>query len=405
MKSLTHPLFQFIAAHSNDSPSSLRLKYHGKTADGFSYTEAIDQIEARRKSGKKLESLTSCPLFLFPAVICAEQATASIVANFHSSLIPDSCTLLDITCGLGSDTFAFAEKAASVTAIERNSRYSEILKHNISVLEINNVTAVNADSLEWIRINDQFFDVIFADPHRRDEENRREYRLSDCMPDMTKLSPWLIRKCGFLLIKASPMLDIQEAGKEIEGTEEIFVVSLHGECKEILIKARAGASLNRITAVCLNDKESSLFSAIPQDLSQTGPLIEHDKKINEGWIYEPNPSLMKLKCWKLLCSRFESLRQLHPNTNLFFSPQLLKEFPGRIFRITDIYSSGDLKRLKGQSLNVVSRNYPEKADALHRRLRLKSGNTGFLIATTQKTGTTEETRILLRCEKEQFKKS
>ena len=400
MRSYSSKMFRFIEEHLMDSPSMLRLRFHGKTADDFSYEEAIDQIEARRKSNGKLEALTSHPLFIFPAVICAEQASASAVAEFHASLIPDEASLLDITCGLGSDTFAFARKAANVTAVEREPHYFETLLHNISVLGLTNITPVNADSAWWINVNRQYFDVIFADPHRRGEGNRRQYKFTDCAPDMTQLTPLLLERCRMLLVKASPMLDIMEAAREIVGTEEVYVVSYNGECKEVLIKARKGATISRATAVNLSNSSISVFSTNIEDVSKCGILLKADQSLESGWIYEPNPSLMKLKPWDSLCRRFEGLRQLHPNTNLFFCEQLIKDFPGRIFRITGTLFSGDMKRLKGMPFNVISRNYPEKAEELHCRLRLKSGDKEFLIATTRQNGPSRDSRIILRCTKE-----
>lgn len=59
MTSYTEDFFDFLNANKTSDPNALRLKFYGKQANGIDYAQAIDQIEARRKSGTKLSALTA----------------------------------------------------------------------------------------------------------------------------------------------------------------------------------------------------------------------------------------------------------------------------------------------------------------------------------------------------------
>lgn len=378
--------FRFIEDNIHSRPDRLRLTCHGKQADGFSYAEAIDQIEARRKSASRLSALTSNPRFIFPATICAEQATASSIARFHASLITPGQTLLDLTAGLGSDSFAFAAVAADVTSIERDPHFHRVLCHNIRTLGFTNITAINADCTRWLDTPDadRHFDVIYIDPHRRADDNSRTYDFNRCEPDITLLAPRLLMLAPKLIVKASPMLDIARAAANIPGTREIYVVSESRECKELLLVVEPGARFTRVVAVSASEDG---FRTVAVDADAIGrvattPLIEDTALLASGYLYEPDASMMKIRCWDWLSHRYAAdgaqLRLLHPNTNLFHSTQLITDFPGRKFRIDGMIGTRDSRRLKGSSANTAVRNYPESADALARRLKLKPAGDAYI---------------------------
>ncbi len=382
MREYSNSFFDFINKYKSESPNVLRLKYHEKNHPDFSFSEAIDQIEARQKNNKKLKHLTQQSNFVFPATVCAEQATSSTITDFHKQLIPRGATVLDITGGLGSDSFSFATIASQVTTLERDQHYVDCLNHNAKILGVKNISIICIDSEQWLKCNkNSHFDVIFSDPHRRGTNNKREFGLADCEPNMLELTPKILSQGKVLLIKVSPMLDLKEIMRQLPQTEEIFVISEDGECKEILLKILKNADTNKITAVNINHSEVSTISIPPSEIGKNGRILPNQTKINEGYLYEPNTALMKLKCWEVLCKEFPTLYQLHTNSHLFFSTQEETNFPGKIFKIKQILKNKDLKELKGTKLNVISRNFPQNAQQLQQNLKLKSTDKDFLIAT------------------------
>ena len=59
--------------------------------------------------------------------------------------------------------------------------------------------------------------------------------LSDCEPDIASIKSALLKKAPLLLVKLSPMLDITLALMQLPETEEVHIVSVDGECKELLL--------------------------------------------------------------------------------------------------------------------------------------------------------------------------
>ncbi len=373
-------LFDFISRHAYDDPTSLRLRF-GHKEDGFSTDFAIDQIEARRKASGRLAKLLKHERFLFPALICAEQASSSAIATFHTELISSGESVLDLTCGLGSDAMSLAEKASMVVAIERDSWYCEVMKHNLKELRLTNIDVENADCEDWLESSDCRFDVIFADPHRRDGSNGRTYSFADCSPDVSAIAPSLISRCSRLLIKASPMLDIRLAASEISGCDEIFAVAERGECKELLISARPNGVFQKITAINITSEGVHKYS-ISSDMLGRGEDIDISmpNELSIGYLYEPNAATMKLQCSDAFAKDFLCIKRVGSNTALYWAERIFDTFPGRILRIVGIVSKQELKMLKGKRFNVVSRNHPLRADELASKLKLKPSDNEFLYA-------------------------
>ena len=397
MTSYTEDFFDFIKANKTSDPNALRLKFYGKQANGIDYAQAIDQIEARRKSGTKLSALTAYEHFLFPATICAEQATSSAVAAFHASLIPEGCSVLDLTCGLGSDAFAMAKKAGTLTAIERNPHYQSVFKINCETLRASNIDSICADSEKWLKENDDNFDVIFVDPHRRGKGNIRTYAFEDCIPDVSRLAPELLERCERLIMKASPMLDISAVAKEIAGCEEIYVVSENGECKEALVLARKDGVFSNVHAVSINKEKLEIFTV---NCNETGindeqSFMDNPGRLSSGFLYEPNASLMKIRPWKALCRKFNDLSMLHPNTNIFHSNTFYPDFPGRRLNIKGILDIKVLKSLKDRNFNVCVRNYPLNASKLEAKLKTRPSDTDYIYGVG--VGQHKASPVLIEC--------
>lgn len=116
------------------------------------------------------------------------------------------------------------------------------------------------------------------------------------------------------------------------------------------------------------------------------------------YLYEPNSSLMKAGCFKLPAQRW-GLQKLHRNTHLYTSDTLVEEFPGRVFEVknTDGFGKNELKRLSAElkKANIAVRNFPERPEALRKRLKLADGGDVYLFATTL----ADESKIIIRGEK------
>ena len=370
MRNHNDEFWTWIQDHLNENPAELSLKFRGKT---IWIEDAIMQVQCRRKTKKKLEKELTNPQFYFPSTLSAEQCTGDQLASFHASLINTGDTVIDLTCGLGIDTLHFAEIAKSVTAIEQNPELCEALEHNASVLGFSNITVINADCIEFLANTDEIYDVAFIDPARRGAEGERVYGLHDCSPDVITMLPSIRKHCRRLIIKASPMLDITQVIRDLPLTSSVYATGNDTECKEIVTVVDFEQNDSAEPTIhALSSSSDFAFTKSDEAAANASFSEPH----GTGFLYEPNPEIMKTAPFKLLSQIFK-LDKIGSNTHLYWSKNRIEGFPGNVFRIARIldYSSGNIKRFAREftSIMVTARNFGLTADQLRKKLKVKDG--------------------------------
>lgn len=384
---ISEKMLEFIRCHANDDVHALNLKYSGKKKIelGFDLDFALIQIEARRKARKKLPSFVSEDKFLFPSLVSEEQATNEAIARFHASLVTPESSLLDLTAGLGIDDFEFAKTGISVTSCEIDPIKCEVLCHNAQVLGLDTKIEVeNCDSIAYVNNPDRVvYDVVFADPARRNESGRRVHALSDCKPDILTALPRILTISNRLIVKASPLLDLSLIRKTVNDLSKIYVVCFRGECKEVLMEIVPGNTFEGTTVIDLDwyDEISRFDFGDTQDNEKVSiQYYEGKMPAMLKYIYEPNAGIMKVSDWLSLCTVFPDLQKLDPNTHIFISDTLYQDFPGRILEIASFPTKKELKALKGKKVNIVARNYPIPVPEFSKKYNIISGGSDYLYA-------------------------
>lgn len=391
---------EYIKKNSSADVRGLILAAHGRNHD-FPIRFAVTQIECRQKTSRKLSSFISRDEFLFPSVQAAEQATHQCVAAYHARLVGSGKRIADLTGGLGIDAFTLAAIDNCVTACELDPERAEVLGHNAKVLGLTDIRIENVDSIEWLRQQSARnpFDMIFVDPARRDAADRRKFMLRDCLPDIVGTWDTIRSSARRIMVKASPLLDIERALQEIPGIEEIHLVCVKGECKEVLLIAAGTEAAGRadtyspsaiaaapaITAVDLDDtpdaslREISRWECGYDALGTAAPIADISAITPGTYLYDPNAALHKLRCASALCDAYPGLLLVSTNTDLYWSAELIEDFPGRRFRIESVPDSKEIKKLKGTRREVAVRNYPLTAEQLRTKLKvLPGGNENFI---------------------------
>lgn len=373
-------IYGFIEENAREDINKLLLRCHGKTLP-YSLDFAVDQIVARRKTYSKLPSFVCFRKFLFPDLISSEQASDERVAEYHAALAGSGKKILDMTAGLGIDAMSMAMRGNNVTACDIDPNKIDALHHNAEVLDIQGIHPYCRDSIDFIRSAGKF-DMIFIDPARRDASSRRTYSFSDCTPDVIELLSLMREKADRILIKSSPLLDITQILKEIECTSFIHIVCAKGECKEVLVEISRNEKFGGVRIVDLDDAGiASDISFSYNELKMTGTGIAKLSDFSAGcYLYEPNAGVMKLKIPGALCMRFPGIKHVSHNTSLYVSECLYDDFPGRVLRIDSIPDKRELKAIKGQKYNVVTRNYPVDVCVLRKKIGVKEGDDKFLYA-------------------------
>lgn len=379
---LTRPEIQnFLVEHESADERALVLKQ--KEVFGIPSSVIASQLSGRRKAKSKLATWYKTKGVIYPPTInleqCSSEATATFKVHIINSCVSSKRMGADITGGFGVDTFFLSTVFDRLHYAEPTAELFEITKHNLGLLGASNITYHCLSAEEFIEQNALAFDLVYIDPSRRDENSRKVYKLADCFPDISALQPALFNKSSFILLKASPLLDIQQGLREIHQVKKVFVISVGNECKELLFLAQRnyeGEPL--IEAVDLFENggvRSSFTFTIPDERNAHAALGEPD-----SYLYEPNASILKSGAFKSISQRF-SLTKLDVNTHLYTSSALVPDFPGKVFRIECLDPSPtQLKELlPAGKANVISRNYPLTPDEIKKKLRLRDGSDMFLI--------------------------
>ena len=432
---------EFIKKHLKDDVNKLALS---KFPEGVDKQFVIRQIQARQVLSKKLPSWAENDALIFPKKLSLEQCSSELTAKYkaslstkrHETIGADSCglvdekgfsadscdlvgkerVLVDLTGGMGVDTAFLSDNFDKTFYVEMQEELCEIAKHNFKVLN-KNIEVVNDSAEHFLTICDEV-DCIYLDPARRDEYGRKMVSLHDCSPDVVELHDLLLEKAKRVLIKVSPMLDIEMVKKELKDISAIHVVAVRNECKEVLIEIQK-----------LRNSETQKLGVWATDLRENWNFtFFEEEELNAQWtladgigkyLYEPGVACMKAGCFKLLSQRY-ALDKLHRNSHLYTSDELVSDFPGRIFEvietlpfdkktkkeITSLLSqqttdnrqqtlsiveskptvNSQQPKAKSQkpAASVATRNFPLSADELKKNLGLQDGNESYVFGTTMK---------------------
>ena len=394
----------FIEKHLKDDVRQLALQ---KFSDDVDKMLVLNQIEARQLLSKKVPSWASNPDLLFPKHLSIEQCSSELTAKYKASIIEGGDIFVDLTGGLGIDSYFLSEKFKTSYYVENQKELCDMAEHNFGVLG-RKITVVNSDAETFLSNcgntsrRDNACVVLYIDPARRDVYNRKMVSLHDCSPDVVHLVetfPETSHQKPLFLIKASPMLDISLITNELKNIAEIHIVSVKNECKEILIKIEPGFD-GEIKYHCVNfignDLKSVQFFEFSENLessanSEFASTIKH-------YLYEPNVSLMKSGAFKLISQRF-AIEKLHVNSHLYTSDNLILDFPGRIFEVVGFAPFN--KKIKKELLNditeasVATRNFPLSTNELRKNLNLKESDKNFVFGTTL----IGEKKVVILCKK------
>lgn len=328
---------------------------------------------------------------------------------------------VDLTGGFGVD-FSYIASRLGVKSmyVERQAHLCEAAKENFGRLGLKNAIVKNGDGIEVLHsfaskkeaaasdslgiTEDQSqsllktnlgLKLIFIDPARRDDAGNKVVSLKDCTPDVTLLHEEMLSKADYIIIKLSPMLDWHRAVSELNCVQEVHIISVNNECKELLLVLSA-RNMGNLRIYCVNDAQS--FVCEESDMESSSVKIAPFTLEEMLYLYEPNASLMKAGCFGVLSERYDA-RMLSKNSHLFVSREPIAVFPGRSFRIIAVssFNKKELKRhLSGiTKANIATRNFPLSVAELRKRLKLKDGGETYIFATTL----SDESHVLMITEK------
>lgn len=391
----------FIREHSSDDVRALALQ--AKKYPDIDMPTAITQIAGRQVAAEKIPSWREMEEIWYPKHLSLEQCSSETTARYKARIFQGD-SLTDLTGGFGIDCSFLAAGFKSATYVERQEELCEIAAHNFPILNLNHINVRNEDGVAYLQSMSPV-DCIFLDPARRNEHGGKTVAISDCEPDVAGLEELLLSKAKRIMVKLSPMLDLSLALKELKHTQEVHILSVNNECKELLLLLGQEAPTEQAPPEEISIRCANLFTKGAQEEQHFAFTREQEQRSQctytdslGNYLYEPNASLLKAGAFRSVAAAY-SVRKLHPNSHLYTSDTFIENFPGRIFRIVNQCSFNrkeakeslaDLKKA-----NVTVRNFPATVAELRKRLHLTEGGDTYLFASTLNDGR----KVIIRCEK------
>ncbi|MFT5725309.1 MAG: hypothetical protein ACI9JN_002433, partial [Bacteroidia bacterium] len=270
----------FLTLHFTEKPDHLSLTYSGKV--DFDLTKLTQILHLYQKAATKI------PLWV--QNMCAMHAKSYAqcshweVARFKSTLFKGT-HLLDLTAGLGVDSFYFSKSFSQITSVERDLETHQYAVYNANKLGVTNINFIQQD-LKSFQFSGRY-DVIYLDPDRRVNQKFQQKDLASYSPNILEWHEILLKRCDHLLIKLSPMLDITFLETALPKLSNTYVIGYKNEVKEILIHLTNKEVDKPIRhAVDINDLVSTVYTSERTTLPNT-------TQINGQYLLEPSKALIK----------------------------------------------------------------------------------------------------------------
>ncbi|MBB6370205.1 hypothetical protein HNP36_001258 [Chryseobacterium shigense] len=337
--------------------------------------EIVQQIKGKQTARKKFPFLLKEGI-IFPPQLNLEQSSSESTAHYKSEILKGN-KFIDLTSGFGIDAYYLSQNFNEVTLVEQNPELLNIVEHNWGILN-RKASFINQNLEDFLSANKEYFDAIYLDPARRDQNKNKVFLLEDLSPDILQIREKLLSTADQVVVKLSPLIDLKYLISVLPGIFRIEIIAVKNDVKEAVIflseEKREGIMVN-----CTNlESGESVFTFTFGDEENAGAVYAEPEK----FIYIPNNSILKAGVFNLLSERF-GLKKLHPNTHIYTSDQKVSNFPGRIFEMESIESKQVKKK---EQFNIISKNYPLKPDEIKKKYGIKDGGESYLIFTQSKKG-------------------
>lgn len=403
----------FLSTHIEDNIYELSLKLNPKDYS-FNLKDALYQLSIRQKVKDKLPDFTTNLQYIFPSKISVEQSSSKTSALYKREIISKISKELvlkngiDLTGGLGCDSYYLSSLFEKFVYLEQDESLSKLAESNFKTLDIHNIIVMNFKAEDFIKTNMFEHDLIYADPSRRNlKTNIREVSTEGYTPNIFGLKDEILKHSSFLMIKFSPMSDIQYLLRKLPETIEVHVVSIDNECKELLflLKKESKLSYDQVEIICVDLVNSNSAKIIAKSKFLFNLLEEKSSNFSKSdvnsfkYLYEPSSSILKAGAFKLISKKF-NVSKLDTNTHLYVSKEPVRNFPGRSFKIINLlHFNKESIRLIESSIdkaNVSARNFPISSENLKSRLKINDGGEIYIFGTVINSNE----KILLICRKD-----
>lgn len=299
-----------------------------------------------------------------------QQASHPLVRAYRSRAF-EAASVLDLCCGIGSDSLAFAASSRRALGLDIDELRIAIARHNAEVLKSRAQYAV-ADVRRGLPAG---YDCLFFDPARRDAAGRRIHHVERYIPPLSLVREWGTRE---ICVKLSPALDLRQISRY---GGQVEFVSVDGQLTEAMLwlhwpSARPAATLLTGTA------RHHLWAGREADVEIAAPRT---------WLFEPDPAVLRAGLVRHLAADLHAA-MLDSAIAYLTLDERRDTVWGRYWKIRD-WMPFQLKRLRRYfaqngvgRVTVKKRGFPQPPEEIIRQLRLKDGDESRVLVLTRHRG-------------------
>lgn len=275
--------------------------------------------------------------------------------------------VLDICCGIGTDSVAFAKFGANIHGVDNDSLRIAIAEYNANALD-SNATFEVADATTY---QPSDYDLIFYDPARRDQQGKRIFDVEHYLPPLSLVKQWQSKS---IMVKLSPGVDLNQL--ETYGGLVEFI-SVAGSLKEAVL--HLGDDKQGLKATLIVNGDIHHWQREGDE-----PLVELAEP--HGWLIEPDASILRANLVQDLAYSLNAT-MLDETIAYFCTDERPQSVWVRAWRIRD-WLPFNLKKLRAYlrerkigKITVKKRGSALTPETLIQQLKLKGKQSATLVLT------------------------
>ena len=327
-----------------------------------------------------------------------EMASGAGPAAYHASRFKalGRTHVIDLCCGIGGDTIAFARAGMAVTMVDINPLHLEYAAASAKALGLSSqITAVQGDASAPELIADLAkahpAAGIWFDPARRSSGSKRTVRPEDYVPPLSLLTAIGSYHFPVVGVKLAPAIE-HSVGFEYGANLEFL--SHEGECKEGLLWVVDGRSYRSSpSAVVLSRDDIFALDAVPNI------QLSEEQAPSTGYLFEPDPAVIRAHLVKQLAVDLNA-SLIDPQIAYVIGPDpklsvfsecypIMEKFSYSRRTLQDVINRHNVGRLI-----VKKRGVPVEPEDVISQVKLKSGPERIVVITREGS-----TRVAYLCEK------
>ena len=326
----------------------------------------LQTLKLRQKATTKFPRFGSTMLFTDEAL---QQASHPAARRYRARLF-GARSALDLCCGIGSDTLAFAAGGQTL-GLDIDPARIAIARHNAEVMNLDARFEV-ADVRASIPAG---FNCLFFDPARRDERGRRIRDVERYRPPLSLAKGW---SADEICVKLSPAVDLRQL-QSYGGRLEF--ISVAGDLSEALLWLRRPTAPPFATKLA-DGAVHHLYHREGEPAAIAPP---------KRWLLEPDPAVLRAGLVQRLAQDLNAT--MLDDSIAYLTADERKETPwARYWEVLD-WMPFQLKRLRRylaergvNQVTVKKRGFPMAPEQLIRQLRLKKGGESRVLVMTRCRG-------------------